>query len=70
MSHKSENSIIEALRNNPGGVGQSLSAEQQERIFLGPKNDPENQQPFDGDKFAEGLEQAFKNHPLEWMEMK
>lgn len=66
----SEQDVIAAVRNNTGGLGSGLTDEQKERIFLGRKNDPENKDPFDGEKFSKGLETALENHPIEWLEMK
>lgn len=59
-----EQAIVDAIRHNPGVLGTGLTDAQKERIVQGPKNEPENQEPFDGEKFLHGLETAFENHPL------
>ncbi|MBO4336046.1 MAG: hypothetical protein J5846_09500 [Desulfovibrio sp.] len=66
----SEQDVIEEMRKNPGGLGAGLTDAQKMRIFLGAKNEPENREPFNDDNFSRGLETAFKNHPIEWLEMK
>lgn len=68
MPQSNEDKIIIILREHPGGLGKSLSAQQKRAIITGIKNKPENTAPFDGEKFDEGLEKAIQNNPLEWVE--
>ncbi|MBQ9407420.1 MAG: hypothetical protein IJU37_11880 [Desulfovibrio sp.] len=65
MANREEDALAEAMRKCSGGVGEPLSEAQITAIREGPKNSPENNNPFDETRFLEGAEVFFKNHPID-----
>lgn len=61
-----ERNIIEALRAHESGLGCPLPEKQKENIIYGRRNEPENKNPIDAEKFREGFLQALKDHPVDW----
>ena len=73
MNSQGEKVVLDVIRNNTGGIGKSLPKELLDIIFDSQCQDNEcedNSKQFDERAFEEGLKTAFKNHPIEWVEIK
>lgn len=69
-----ERAVIEAMRNHEGGLGESLSKEEYNRIAgICEYSDDcstcerNKMKPFDAEKFLEGGRHFLENHPIEWI---
>lgn len=67
MSVETDKILCDAFRNNAGGVGVSLTAEEKQKIRDGMENSPENKNPYDFNKMMEKGELFMDNHPVSWM---